>query len=113
LLPLIVRPNCPVLALRLALILRVEPAPFVVAVTGLGLKLALVPLGKPLTLRLTELEALIAVTVTFVDPLEPRFTVSELGDADRLKSGGLLEPPTVNEAIAVLQLKLKNTLFLG
>ena len=99
-------------ALRLALIVRVELAPPVVAVTGFGLKLALVLEGKPLTLRLTELEVFVAVTVTVVDPFDPRLTVSEVGDSERLKSGGLLAAPAVNEAIAVLQLKLKNGLFL-
>src|SRR3981081_4525442 len=48
-----------------------------------------------------------AVTVAVVEPFEPRATVRELGDAERLKSGALVDAPTVNEAIAVLQLKLK------
>src|SRR6266542_4530202 len=88
-----------------------ELAPPVVAVTGFELKLALVRWGNPLTLRLTELEPLIAVTVTVVVPFELRRTVCEVGDSERLKSGGLLAAPAANEAIAVLQLKLKNGLF--
>jgi hypothetical protein len=106
LLPLMVRLNMPVLALRLALIVSLEVAPPVVAVTGLVPKLALTPRDRPLTLKLTELEALIAVTVTVVEPFEPRFIVNEVGEAARLKSGALPPPPapTVNEAIAVLQL---------
>jgi len=108
LLPVIVTTAGPVLALRLAVIFRVE---LPVAVTGFGLKLALTPLGKVLTLQLTELEPLIAVAVTVVDPLEPRLTVSELGDTEGVKSGGLPDASTVKDAIAVLQLKLKNMLF--
>jgi len=56
----------------------------------------------------------IAVAVTVVEPLEPRFTVKALGAAARLKSGvpPLPAAPTVNEAIAVLQLTLKKALFL-
>ena len=42
----------------------------------------------------------------------PRLIVSEVGDAERLKSGWLLDAAIVNEPIAVLQLKLKRTLFL-
>ena len=79
-----------------------------VAGTAVGLKLALVRGGKPMTLRFTVLEPLTAVTVTVVDLFEPRGTVSGLGDAERLKSGVLVDPPAVKEAIAVLQLKLKN-----
>jgi hypothetical protein len=77
----------------------------------LALKLALTPRGKPLTLRFTELEPLIAVTVTTVVPFEPRLTVSDGGESEMLKSGGLLKPATVKDAIAVLQLKLNRTLF--
>src|SRR5579862_7922923 len=95
--------NVPVLALRLALNVNVEGAEEVPeTATGFGLKLALVPLGRLLTLRFTELEPLSAVTVTVVVLLEPRDTVSELGDADRLKSAVELLLPTVNEPIAVL-----------
>ena len=47
-----------------------------------------------------------------VGTLEPRRTVSEGADTARPKSGGLVEAPAVKEAIAVLQLKLKNGLFL-
>ena len=114
LLPLMVRLNMPVLALRLALSVRFEVAPpLIVVVTGLVPKLALTPRDRPLTLKFTELEALIALTVTVVEPLEPRFTVNELGKAARPKSGVLPPPPTptANEAIAVLQLKFWNTLF--
>jgi hypothetical protein len=98
LLPVTVRVEVPVGALRLGLIVSVEvPGDG----TGFVPKLALVLCGKPLTLRLTELEPLTAPTVTVVDPLEPRLTVSELEEVERLKSGGLLEAPTVNELIAV------------
>jgi len=106
-----VGPNVPMLALRLAVIVSFDVA---LAVTGLGPKLALTPFGSPLTLRFTELEPFTAVTVTVVEPFDPRLTVSELGEAERLKSGVPPPPPlaTVNEAMTVLQLKLKNRLFL-
>ena len=54
------------------------------------MKLALTPLGRVLMLRFTGLEPLLAVTVTVVDLFEPRGTVSELGDAETLKPGGVL-----------------------
>jgi hypothetical protein len=70
-------------ALRLALIVSVEVAPPLVAVTGLGLKVALVLCGKPLTLKVTELEIfVVAVTVTVVGAFEPRLTVSEVGASE-------------------------------
>src|SRR5215470_7195347 len=84
LLPLTVSPNMPVLALRLTLTVSFEVAPGVVAVTGLVPKLALTPRGRPLTLRFTELEVLIAVMVAIVEPLEPRLTVNTVGEAARL-----------------------------
>src|SRR6266478_7194717 len=93
LLPTIVRVNTPFGALRLALIVSVEVA---VAVIGFGLKLAVVPLGRPLMLRVTELEPLIAVALTTAVALEPpRVTERELGKTERLKSVGPLLP-TVN-----------------
>ena len=100
----------PVVAVLLAEKVRVE-LPLPGAPIEAGLKLAVVPLGNPLTLRLTELEVFVAVTLTVVGAFEPRLTVSEVGDSEIVKSGGLLAAPAVNEAIAVLQLKLKNTLF--
>src|SRR5215469_15747859 len=84
LLPLTVSPNMPVLALRLTLTVSFEVAPVVVAVTGLVAKLALTPRGRPLTLKFTELEVLIAVTVAIVEPLEPRLTVNTVCEAARL-----------------------------
>ena len=74
-----------------------------VVVTKVRLKLAVVALGTPLTLRLTELEPFTSVAATVVELLEPpRFTVSEVGDTERLKSGATPPPPTVNEPMAVL-----------
>src|SRR5207237_7936819 len=99
----------PRVALRLALIVSVEVP---VGVTAVGLKLALVLCGKPLTLRFTVFVPLTAVTVTVVGAFEPRLTVSEVGASEIVKSGALVDPPAVKEAIAVLQLKLKNGLFL-
>ena len=92
----------------MALMVSVDGVPPLV--TGFGLKLALVLCGKPLTLKVTELGSLTAATVTGVDLFEPRLTVSE-DAADTLKSGGLVDPPAVKEAIAVLQLKLNRMLF--
>ncbi len=58
--PLIVSVDVPMLAFGFTEIVRVQlPG----AVTGLGLKLALVLRGNPLTLRLTELDA-------FIEPSE-------------------------------------------
>ena len=59
--PVIVNVNVPVLAFGLAFIVSVE-LPGVV--TGLVLKLAVLRLGTPLTLRFTELDELPAPTVT-------------------------------------------------
>jgi hypothetical protein len=73
-----------VLAFRLTEIVSVELPE---AVTGLALKLALVLDGKPLTLKLTELEPPTAVSEMVELPLEPRLTVSDGGDAEILKSG--------------------------
>jgi hypothetical protein len=81
------------------LIVSIEVAP---AVIVFGLKLAVVPLGRPLMLRVSELEPLIAVVLTTVVALEPpRVTKTELGETERPKS---VEPllPTVNDPIAVL-----------
>jgi hypothetical protein len=101
LLPVIVGVNTPCGAVRLALIVSVEVA---LAVIGFGLKLAVVPLGRPLMLRVTELEPLIAVALTTVVALEPpRVTERELGETERLKSvEPLPPPPTLKDPIAVL-----------
>ena len=84
------------------MIVSVEVA---VAVIGFGLKLAVVPFGRPLMLRVTELEPLIAAALIIAAALEPpRVTERELGDTERAKSG--VEPPppplTVKDRIAVL-----------
>ena len=73
-----------VLAFRLTEILSVEVPG---AVTGLVLKLPLVLGGKPLTLRLTELDPPTAVSVMVELPVEPRLMVSDVGDAEIVKSG--------------------------
>lgn len=84
-LPVILNVAVPVLAGRLTETVRVE-LPGVV--TGLGLKLALVRFGNPLTLRLTELEPLTVPRETVYLPLVPRFTVRDDGEAERVKSAG-------------------------
>ena len=58
-----------------------------VAVTGLGLKLALAEKGNPERLSVTELLDPNVVTVTVTELLDLRFTVIEAG-ADMLKSPG-------------------------
>ena len=83
LLPVTVSARVPVLALRFTEILRVEVPG---AVTGLALKLALVLAGKPLTLRLTELDPPSEPSETKELPVKPRLTVT--GDpAEIVKSG--------------------------
>lgn len=80
--------DVPLGALRPTVIFNVlcteEP---VVVVTGLGLKLALVFFGSPLTLRLTVLDAPTAPNDTLKLTLDPRTAVFEAGDAVMLKSG--------------------------
>jgi hypothetical protein len=88
----IVTVDFPVLAFRFAEIVRVEVPE---AVAGLALKLALVLDGKPLTLRLTELDPPTAVSEMVELPLEPRLTVSDVGDAEMLKSGAGAKTTTV------------------
>src|SRR5215469_4215448 len=98
LLPVIVGVNIPCGAVRLALIVNVEVA---VAVIGFGLKLAVVPLGRPAMLRVTELEPLIAVPLIIAATLEPpRVTERELGETESAKSGVEPPPPTVKDPIA-------------
>lgn len=90
--PVIFNVYSPVLALRLVERVRVE-LPEVL--TGLGLKLALVLGGNPLTLRVTELEVFTAPSDTVELTLEPRFTVIDDGDAEIVKSAGGAETTTV------------------
>jgi len=82
--PLIVNVDVPVLACLLTEMVSVE-LPLVL--TGLTLKVALVLLGSPLTLRLTELEPFSAVSEIVDLPLCPRLIVRDVGDAEILKSG--------------------------
>ncbi len=84
--PVTVRTKVPRGALRLVVILRVAlPG----ATTEVGVKLALAPLGRPLTLRLTDPLKLPwdeTETVYAVD--EPRLILRELGLMVSEKSGG-------------------------
>ena len=59
-----------------------------VAVTGFGVKDAVVLDGKPDMLRVTELLPPTAVKFTVTLPFEPRFTVSDGADNEIPKSGG-------------------------
>lgn len=88
LLPVIVTVKVPRGAFPFTLIAIVEVVPPTVAVTGFGENETLVLDGFPLALSVTELLAPTAVTVTVSCPELPWFTVSEAGEADRLKSGG-------------------------
>ena len=84
LLPVTVSVWVPVLALRFTEIFRVEVPG---AVTGLALKLALVLGGKPLTLRLTELDPPSMPSEAKELPVEPRLTV--IGDAAEIVKSGV------------------------
>jgi hypothetical protein len=89
---------------------RIDCVPEADEVTDWGLKLAVVPDGSPLTLRLTnESETLVVLTVTVSAPLLLRRIDSDVGLAERLKSGAAVKVtvavwPTVTlsvESVAV------------
>jgi len=62
-----------------------EPEP----ATEIGLKVTVAPVGNPLALKETfALKPLSGLTVMVLLKLLPGFTVSELGDADIVKSTG-------------------------
>ena len=86
LVPVIVSVYVPALAPLAVLILRVDvPEP----VTDGGVNLAVLPLGRPVTVRVTvELNPFKAVTVTVVDVEPARFTVRFVELTAKLKSPG-------------------------
>lgn len=66
-------------------IVIVEVAPVVVAVTGFGENETLVFAGRAVVVKVTELLAPAMVMVTF--PELPRRTIRDVGDAEIVKSG--------------------------
>ena len=73
------------------------PAPG--AAIGLGLKLTVVPVGSPDAVRLMALlKPLLTVVVTVELPWPPCATLTEVGEAAMVKSGGAV---TVNVTVAV------------
>lgn len=108
--PVIVTVAVPVVAVDDAVRVSVEVAlPFAGGVTGFVENAAVTPLGRPDALKVVaELNPLRLVTVIVLFPLEPCVTVSEEGDADRLKSGDCVvpQPGNLKLAMRVFQLKL-------
>jgi len=100
--PVMVTVDVPVAAVALAV--RVNK---LVEVVGFGLNPAVTPLGRPLALNVTlPLKPFTGVTVIVLVPFEPCATLSEVGFADRLKSGVLPpQPGKLKVPIAVLQSK--------
>src|SRR6516225_7989607 len=84
LVPVMVIVYVPVGVVELVATERVElPEP----ATEVGLKLAVVPLGSPLTLKFTvPVKPFTAPTVAVYDVPAPAVTVCELGEAERVKS---------------------------
>ena len=85
--PVIVIVLVPAAADEDAVNVRVDVAlPFAGGVTGLAEKVAVTPLGSPLTLRVVaELNPPVLVTVIVLAALVPCFTLTEEGDAERVK----------------------------
>lgn len=92
--PVIVIVVAPMAADEDAVSVRVDVAlPFAGGVTGLVEKVAVTPLGSPLTLNVVaELNPPVLVTVIVLAPLPLRITVTLLGDEERPKLG-LIEDP--------------------
>jgi hypothetical protein len=106
--PATVTVKVPVAAEGEALKVSVEDAPPPAGgVTGLALKLAVTPLGRPEALSVTAaLKALRLATETVVPPAAPWAMLTAPGEADTAKSGGGGAPPqesNLKEAIRVAQ----------
>ena len=82
-LPVTVKLYVPFVANRATRIDKVEEP---VAVAGFGLKLALVLAGRPLRLRLTELDPPLAVSLIVSLPIVPRVIVTLGDEAEMVKS---------------------------
>jgi predicted cation transporter len=87
--PVTVTVLVPVVAVEDAVKVKVDVAlPFAGGVTGLGEKAAVTPLGSPEALSVVaELNPLRLVTVMVLVAVDPRVTLTALGDADTLKPG--------------------------
>jgi len=100
----------PVVAVDDAVSVKVEVAlPFAGGVTGFVENDAVTPVGNPEALSVVaELNPFRLVMVIVLVPLDPWFTVTELGEAAIVKSGVAVVPQPVNLkfAIRVFQLKL-------
>ena len=96
--PVMVTVAVPVVAVDDAVRVSVDVAlPFAGGVTGLVENDAVTPLGKPEALSVVaELNPFRLVTVIVLFPLEPCVTVSEDGEAERLKSGVWVVPQPGN-----------------
>jgi hypothetical protein len=93
--PVMVMVAVPTVADEDAVNVRVVVAlPFAAGVTGLLEIAALTPLGNPLTLSVVaELNPPVLLTLMVLVPLPPCVTLTEEGDAPRLKFGDELEVP--------------------
>ena len=91
----------PTVAAAEAVRVRVDVAvPFAGGVTGFAEKVAVTPLGSPLTLKVAaELNPPVLVTVIVLVALVPCFTLTEAGEALTLKAGD--EPPPPEPASAL------------
>ena len=76
----------PLVALEPTVIVSVELTPDELLVTDDGFNVPLVLRGNPLTLRLTVLGVFVALIVTVYLPVEPRFTVCDVGNTVIVKS---------------------------
>ena len=92
--PVMVTVAGPVVAVLEAVSVRVDVAlPFAGGVTGLGEKAAVTPLGRAEVLSVVaELNPFTLVTVMVLEALEPRATLTALGEAATVKPG--VPPPT-------------------
>jgi hypothetical protein len=73
-----------------------------VDVVGFGLNDAVVRLGRPLTLRLTEpLKPFSGLTVIAYVVVAPRATVREVGEAESVKSGAAACTTSCTDAVCV------------
>ena len=94
---LVVEPDVPVTVTVLVPVVAVEDAvkvnvevalPFAGGVTGLGENAAVMPAGSPEALRVVaELNPFWLVTVMVLVAVEPRVTLTALGEADTVKPG--------------------------
>jgi hypothetical protein len=100
--PVIVTVAVPTVAMEEAVSVRVEFAlPLAGGVTGLVENVAVTPLGRPLALNVVaELNPPVLVTVIVLVPLVPCVTVTEVGAAETLKFGEVVEF-TVNASVVV------------